>query len=260
MLNYIGCRLKKLTLGVAYKLGLTNNMMSDMNLVGQILDLDPGEILADGKLNKYSCFRVTSGNIIVKGGCLIHRLGATTYNVTGSGELTLDGICTTVLRLNRTHLLKARSDETIELQNYPLPSLLEEETVLKYPPKVISSFDYINELVLNASALNIRRNNGVDASKSVSDVASSPGLGFWGTILAFLSSKALSTFIFVLIGCCLILGLCYLSFFFYKRFTRKDEHPPTTSLNNASTRDPIVDEPLPKRDTKTSKFFQSDKL
>jgi hypothetical protein len=127
------------------------------NIQQEIIDLGPGEVLSGNQLVKYKCFRVTKGEIYARSGCLQYRSGSSVFSLTAVGELTKVNGCAMSLRINSTHIIQPSIDDMIGVKDYPLLSLLEEENVLKYPPKVVDSLSYINELVVNSSSLNIRR-------------------------------------------------------------------------------------------------------
>lgn len=131
----------------------------------EALDLGPGELIKDNNFIKHQCYRITTGEVIAKKGCLLYRNQAKTTSVTTIGEVFEGTHCCKLLRLNQTHVVKANTDDTISINEFSFPSLMEEENILAYPPKVADSIQYINELALNSSIINAARH---DPAKEIS--------------------------------------------------------------------------------------------
>jgi large-conductance mechanosensitive channel len=155
-LNYLDCRLKKLSFG-AYNILKTLSSKTETTLVmnDELLDLGPGEIASENKFLKYQCYRLTSGSIISSKGCLIYKLGAKTYNISNTGEVVERPECRSSLRLNSTHIISGSVEDLVAIQEFSYPSLREEEEILNYPPKTPSSDIYVSELLRNSSLNNV---------------------------------------------------------------------------------------------------------
>jgi len=179
--NYLDCRIKKVTLGVynhlsvlLQKVGLPREELDE-----NLLDFGPGEIIVSDKMSKYQCYLVTVGELISKRGCISYRNGEKQFNVSTLGELTMRNVCSMSVRVNGSHILKSNTDDTLTLMEYKFLTMNEEEQTLNAPPRVTDQLDYINGLVLNSSALNLKSTVGVqDIStlRSASDVVDNPSV------------------------------------------------------------------------------------
>ena len=181
-LNYLDCRLKRLALTTfkntihSYSSQQTINNPTLVNM----LDLGPGEYFKNDFIYKSSCMRVGIGSVIGRGSCLEYRNGELASNISTSGELIKGESCCKKLRINRTHVIQPNHDDTVIIAPQPFTSLLEEEDMLNYPPRVVSNFGYLRDLLLNSSLLN--RIEGLNKSESPTVAASSytpPSLVDW---------------------------------------------------------------------------------
>lgn len=172
-LNYLDCRLKRLALTtfknamISYLPAQTINNPAIVNM----LDLGPGEYFKNNFIYKSTCLRVVIGSIVASGNCLRYLNGALSSNLSSSGELIQGTSCCKKLRINRTHIIQPNHDDTVLIAPQAFTSLLEEEDMLNYPPRVVSSFGYLRDLLLNSSLLN--RIEGLNKSSEQSVTSSS---------------------------------------------------------------------------------------
>ena len=181
-LNYLDCRLKRLALATFKSTVSSYSSQQSINnpdLVN-MLDLGPGEYFQNNFVYKSSCMRVVIGTIVARGSCLEYRHGELASNISSSGELVRGESCCKKLRINRTHVIQPNHDDTVIIAPQPFTSLLEEEDMLNYPPRVVSNFGYLRDLLLNSSLLN--RIEGLNKSEPQTLAASSftaPSLADW---------------------------------------------------------------------------------
>ena len=74
------------------------------------VDLAPGEFVREGFVHKSSCYRVTTGELIAKSGCLVSRHRDIQSNISSLGELVRVDYCCKTLRFNKTHVMLANSE------------------------------------------------------------------------------------------------------------------------------------------------------
>lgn len=172
-LNYLDCRIKKLAFG-SYN-ALTRGLpgISRAELEGESLDLGPGEIVKDKMFIKHQCYRITTGSVLARNGCLAYSNQGIVSNLTTIGEAFKGPNCCKLLRLNQTHVIRPNSDDTISITEYSFPSLIEEEKILNYPPKVIDLTQHINEMIINSTTVNVARRTE-NLEKPVPQTASTP--------------------------------------------------------------------------------------
>jgi hypothetical protein len=136
-LNYLDCRLKTLSIAIAG----TNQ---------SLYDLGPGEVIEAEVISKYPCKTITTGKLVATDNCIRYHDGQNTYNVTNKGEATLIDVCTTVLRINKTHVLNINSPTTLDIRQHSFSLLSEEEEILKTPPSFTTDVTEIRNLIINA--------------------------------------------------------------------------------------------------------------
>lgn len=181
-LNYLDCRLKKMSYGV---FNIIKSFEQQLNIPTDILeqelvDLAPGERIVAGNMNKYACYRVVFGSIISRGGCLLFKDGTRTLNMTNIGEITSEASCNKATRINATHIIRPAVSDKIELTEFSFPSLIEEEEILKYPPNITSSYAHLAELIKNSAQLNARETGG-SLKQSVERKEETPAFITWFT-------------------------------------------------------------------------------
>lgn len=155
-LNYLDCRLKRLALTTFQHTiqSLDKSQYINHPSIVNMLDLGPGEYFKQNFVYKSSCMQVAIGQIVARSNCLQYLNGDIVSNVSNSGELVKGDSCCKKLRLNRTHVIQPNHDDTVVIAPMPLISLLEEEDILNYPPRVVTSYGYLKDLILNSSLLN----------------------------------------------------------------------------------------------------------
>lgn len=142
--DYLFCRLKNVMLQTAVGL--------DPLVQRSIFDLGAGERYSNGYLKRHQCYSVVPDSIDVVSGCLVAYLGGKSYRLTKESELRNEAeVCSSSVRINRTHLLNVNSNSTVELTEYAYPSLQEEEEILSAVPDLSVDLTRIQILIANST-------------------------------------------------------------------------------------------------------------
>lgn len=175
-LNYIDCRVKKLSYSLYEVLSRIDGLSSTkgLNSLSSILDLGPGEAMLGGNIIKNSCYKVVEGHIVNQGNCLTYKHESTVMSISNTGELVRGDYCNVKLRLNSTHVIRPGSDDKVAISPEGFTSLLEEEEILNYPPKVVTGFSALNEILKSSTLLNRIEDSGGPQKVSSSTEAQRP--------------------------------------------------------------------------------------
>lgn len=189
-----------------------SNIDQQVSIEGEIADLGPGELVDGNKVTKYRCFRAAIGQIINSNGCLLYKFEENRFAIRSNGELMKGSFCNTVLRLNSTHVIVPANDDQLALNENGFPSLVEEETILSYPPTVSQSFSHIAELLVNSSLLNVR--GGQSKQETASDVVAGKQIDLIAGLTSANWFRWMSFFSTMMIFVAAALGLLALCWFF----------------------------------------------
>ena len=254
-LNYLDCRIKKMSFGVFNMLKkISNNINYDI-MLEDVLDLGPGEVINKDKILKYNCYKVIIGELISKAGCILYRHSNILMNISKTGELTSMGICSKFIRVNSTHILRASTDDVLILLEYKYLSMVEEENTLSNTPKVIDSAGYIIDLLKNQSSLNLRRSFVFEESFNSSPNVSSSGPSFFEKIWNFFSSISFFSIIFYFIIGGFIIAFLALAIFLIDKFNQRRRNKEVEPRKDTEKEVGLTEDSIPKKRrerTKTS--------
>lgn len=183
--------------------------------VSNILDLGPGETVKDSYIIKHECNYVASGKIINNRGCLMYSNENLSFNISFTGELVKGNYCNQRIRINSTHTATPYEDGTLTIAPSGFPSLLEEEEMLKYPPKLVSIVSQINEILKNSSLLN--KIEGMGLQKNITSSApDSTKLDWLTSVLSSNIFKWVQLILIILAIAAFFVLFCYLILFLIK--------------------------------------------
>lgn len=194
-LEYMECRLKNTM--------ILQQQQSKSIDQKTFLDLGAGEVYEKGFIRRFNCYLAPAGTLSADGNCIGYRVGTQLYRVTRDGELrNSTTICTTTIRVNRTHILMLEDGNVIETE-YAYPTLQDEEAILNHIPNVVVDLENINKLIISSKIFE----TGSSSNLNESVVSGGSGPDLTSFIDSILNSSVWKWFSFIS-SSILILAIC----------------------------------------------------